>query len=120
MTYNYEVIAKMAGNISKQMLKLNNQLDKIIDKQNELTEPDVQQALAIELITALKWDEAAKLCSEQGKEEAKRTRLAEDEALVREELETLRDELVGVSTGAVTESNTVSQADGPHSADGDD
>jgi hypothetical protein len=120
MTYNYEVIAKMAADISKQMLKLNNQLDKIIDKQNELTEADVQQALAIELITALKWDEAAKLCTEQGKEEGKRVRLAEDETLVRNELEALRDALVGVSTGAVTDSNAASQAGEPDSINDDD
>jgi hypothetical protein len=120
MTYNYEVIAKMAADISKQMIKLNNQLDKIIDKQNELTEQGVQQALAIELITALKWDQAAKICSEQGKEEGKRIRLAEDEALVRNELEALRDQLVGVSTGAISETNPTNQFDESSPVSSDD
>jgi len=110
MTYNYEVIAKMAADISKQMLKLNNQLDKIIDKQNELTDPEAQQALAIELINELKWDDAAKLCAEQGKEQGKRAKLTEEETLVRTELESLREELVGVSAGDITESAAPSAA----------
>jgi hypothetical protein len=110
MTYNYEVIAKMAADISKQMLKLNNQLDKIIDKQNELTDPEAQQALAIELIEALQWDDAAKLCAEQGKEQGKRAKLAEEETQVRTELESLREQLVGVSAGDITESVAASAA----------
>jgi len=104
MEYNYEVIAKMAADISKQMLKLNNQLDKLIDKQNELTDPEEQQAVAIELINDLKWDEASKLCAEQAKEGAKRTKLDEEESTIRTELESLREQLVGVSAGDITES----------------
>jgi hypothetical protein len=103
MDFNYEVIAKMAADISKQMLKLNNQLDKVIDKQNELTDPDEQKETAIELINELKWDEASKLCAEQAKEEAKRTKLDEEEGQIRVELESLREQLVGVSNGDITE-----------------
>jgi predicted nuclease with TOPRIM domain len=99
MDFNYEVIAKMAADISKQMLKLNNQLDKVIDKQNELTDPDEQKDTAIALIQALKWDEASKLCAEQAKEEAKRTKLDEEETLIRTELESLREQLVSASNG---------------------
>jgi len=103
MEFNYEVIAKMAADISKQMLKLNNQLDKLIDKQNELSDPEEQKELAIELINDLKWEEASKLCAEQAKEEQKRSKLDEEEQLARTELETLREQLVGVSNGSITE-----------------
>jgi hypothetical protein len=99
MDFNYEVIAKMAADISKQMLKLNNQLDKVIDKQNELTDPDEQKDTAIALIQALKWDEASKLCAEQAKEEAKRTKLDEEETQIRVDLESLREQLVSASNG---------------------
>lgn len=99
MDFNYEVIATMAADLSKQMLKLNNQLDKIIDKQNELSDPDEQKTQAIALIEALQWEEASKLCAEQAKEEAKRTKLSEEETQVREQLESLREQLVVVSQG---------------------
>jgi hypothetical protein len=99
MTYHYEVIAKMAAEISKQMLKLNNQLDKVIDKQNELTDPQAQKDQAIALIEALQWEEAAKLCTEQAREVDKRTRLDEEEVRLRAELEALREHLAGVANG---------------------
>ena len=54
MEFNYEVIAKMAADISKQMLRFNLQLDRVIDKQNELTDPEEQKAVAIELIKNVK------------------------------------------------------------------
>lgn len=101
MDFNYEVIAQMAADLSKNMLKLNNQLDKIIDKQNELTDPEEQKEQAIELINSGQWDEAAKLCAEQSKEETKRTKLNDDEANIREELESLRTQLVDVSQGQI-------------------
>ncbi|MFT4721443.1 MAG: hypothetical protein ACI9SB_002620 [Candidatus Azotimanducaceae bacterium] len=101
MTYHYEVIAKMAAEISKQMLKLNNQLDKVIDKQNELTDPAAQKDQAIALIEALEWDEAAKLCTEQAKEVDKRGRLDEEEERLRTELEALREQLFGVANGDI-------------------
>lgn len=103
MDFNYEVIAKMAADISKQMLKLNNQLDKLIDKQNELSDPEEQKTAAIELINSSQWDEAARLCAEQAKEDAKRIKLDEEEAQIRTELESLREQLVGVSTGDITQ-----------------
>ena len=106
MTYHYEVIAKMAADISKQMLKLNNQLDKVIDKQDELIDPESQKAVVIALVNDFKWDEAAKLCAEQAKEDDKRTRLAEEEKHLRRELEALREQLVGVSNGKIVESPT--------------
>lgn len=99
MDFNYEVIAKMATDISKQMLKLNNQLDKVIDKQDEMTDPDEQKEIAIELINKLMWEEASKLCAEQAKEVAKRTKLDAEENQLRTELEILREQLVGVSNG---------------------
>jgi hypothetical protein len=101
MTYHYEVIAKMAAEISKQMLKLNNQLDKVIDKQNELTDPEAQKDQAIALIEALEWEEAAKLCTEQAKEVDKRGRLDEEEVRLRAELEALREQLFGVANGDI-------------------
>ena len=99
MNMNYEVIATMAADLSKQMLKLNNQLDKIIDKQNELRDPDEQQAAAVALIEAQQWEEAAKLCAEQAKEAAKRTKLEDDERSIREQLETLRVQLAEAAEG---------------------
>jgi hypothetical protein len=101
MEFHYEVIAKMAADISKQMLRLNTQLDKIIDKQDELAAPDAQQAAAIALINELKWDDAAKLCVEQAKEAEKRIKLDSEEVQVRAELEALRERLVRVSNGDV-------------------
>ena len=109
MTYQYEVIAKMAAEISKQMLKLNNQLDKVIDKQDELIDPESQKAVVIALVNDLKWDEAAKLCAEQAKEDDKRTRLAEEEKHLRSELEALREQLVKVSNGEIVEPPTDSE-----------
>ncbi|MDA9366501.1 hypothetical protein N9R10_02535 [Pseudomonadales bacterium] len=106
MTYHYEVIAKMAADISKQMLKLNNQLDKVIDKQDELIDPESQKAVVIALVNDFKWDEAAKLCAEQAKEDDKRTRLAEEEKHLRRELEALREQLVEVSNGKIVEPPT--------------
>jgi len=101
MTYHYEVIAKMAGEISKQMLKLNNQLDKVIDKQNELTDPQAEKEQAIALIEALKWEEAAKLCTDQAREADKRARFDEEEVRLRAELEKLREQLSGVANGDI-------------------
>jgi hypothetical protein len=101
MDFNYEVIATMAADLSKQMLKLNNQLDKIIDKQNDLADPDEQKEKAVSLIQESQWEEAAKLCAEQAKEEAKRQKLDEEETSIREQLEILRSDLVEVSQGKV-------------------
>lgn len=100
MTYNYEVIATMAADIAKQMLKLNNQLDKVIEKQNELTDADEQKLAAIELIENAKWEEAAKLCSDQFKEEAKRAKLQDEEENIRAELESLREALAEAANKA--------------------
>ena len=101
MEFHYEVIAKMAADISKQMLRLNTQLDKIIDKQDELAAPDAQQAAAIALINELKWDDAARLCAEQAREAEKRVKLDSEEVQVRAALEALREQLVQVSNGNV-------------------
>jgi predicted nuclease with TOPRIM domain len=117
MDFNYEVIAKMAADISKQMLKLNNQLDKIIDKQNELSDPDEQKTAAIELINASQWDEAAKLCAEQAKEDAKRIKLDEEETQVRAELENLREQLVAASNGDVSGAENAAQNTADDSSD---
>ncbi|MFT4632495.1 MAG: hypothetical protein ACI8PP_001770 [Candidatus Pseudothioglobus sp.] len=111
MTYHYEVIAKMAAEISKQMLKLNNQLDKVIDKQNELTDPQAQKDQAIALIEALQWEEAAKLCTEQAREADKRTRLDEEEVRLRTALEVLREQLSGVANGDIQAAAADASAD---------
>lgn len=103
MDFNYEVIAKMAADLSKQMLKLNNQLDKVIDKQNELADPEEQKQSAIELIEASNWEDAAKLCAEQAKETIKREKLDEEESQIRKDLEALREQLVAASNGEVIE-----------------
>ncbi|MEJ6592851.1 MAG: hypothetical protein QNL99_12790 [SAR86 cluster bacterium] len=99
----------MAADISKQMLRLNNQLDKVIDKQDELIDPESQKTVVIALVNDLRWDEAAKLCAEQAKEDDKRTRLAEEEKHLRSELEALREQLVKVSNGEVVEPATDSE-----------
>ena len=99
MDFNYEVIATMAADLSKQMLKLNNQLDKIIDKQNELRDPEEQQAAAVALIEEQKWDDAARLCAEQAKEATKRTKLEDDEHDIRDQLESLRSKLASAAEG---------------------
>ena len=115
MDFNYEVIAKMAADISKQMLKLHNQLDKVIDKQNELPDSDKQKQVAIELINNLHWEEASKLCAEQAKELAKGTKLEAEERKIRLELETLRKQLTDVSNGetpAPSAEDTTSQTTG--------
>ena len=101
MKYDYEVIAKMAADLSRQMLKLNNQLDKVIDKQDELSDPTEKKDLAIALIEDLKWDEAARLCTEQAREADKRRRLDEEEVRVRAELETLREQLSAAANGDI-------------------
>lgn len=99
MEFHYEVIAKMAADIAKQMLRLNIQLDRVIDRQNELADPKEQQSVAIALINDLKWDEASKLCAEQAREEDKRIKLDGVETQLRSELEALREQLVRVSKG---------------------
>lgn len=104
MTYHYEVIAKMAADFSKQLLKLNHQLDKVIDKQDELIDPQAQKVVVIDLVNSLKWEAAAKLCAEQAKEESKRSHLADDEQHLRRELEALREQLVRVAGGELFES----------------
>jgi hypothetical protein len=85
------------------MLKLNTQLDKVIDRQNELADPEEQKSIAIELINDLKWKEASKLCAEQTKETEKQTRLDEEETHIRSELETLRGQLVKAADGEIDE-----------------
>lgn len=116
MDFNYEVIAKMAGDISKQMLKLHNQLDKVIEKQNELPDPDKQKHAAIELINNLHWEEASKLCAEQAKESAKATKLEAEERKIRLDLEALRKQLTAVSNG---ETPAPSAEDTPPQTTGD-
>lgn len=101
MKYDYEVIAKMAADLSRQMQKLNNQLDKIIEKQEDLNDPQAKKELAIALIQDLKWEDAAKLCTEQAREADKRTRLEEEENRVRGELEALREQLSAAANGDV-------------------
>ena len=103
MEFHYEVIAKMAADISKQMLRLNTQLDRVIDKQNELSDPEEQKSAAIELINDLKWNEASKVCADQAKEEDKRVKLDEEETNIRSSLEALREQLVKVSNGETPE-----------------
>jgi len=99
MKYDYEVIARMAADLSKQMQKLNNQLDKVIDKREELSDPQEKKDEAIALVEALKWEEAAQLCAEQAKEGDKRTRLEEEEGRLRSALEALREDLAAVAQG---------------------
>ena len=101
MKYDYEVIARMAADLSKQMQKLNNQLDKVIDKREELSDPQEKKDQAIALVEALKWEEAAQLCSEQAKEGDKRARLEEEEGRLRSELEALRESLAAAAQGDI-------------------
>lgn len=103
MEFNYEVIAKMAADISRQMLRLNTQLDRVIDRQNELADPEEQKSIAIDLINDLKWSEASKICIDQHKEEEKRLKLNEDETQLRLSLEALREQLVETSNGEIPE-----------------
>ena len=116
MDFNYEVIAKMAADISKHMLKLHNQLDKVIEKQNELPDSDKQKQVAIELINNSHWEEAAKLCAEQAKESSKGIKLEAEERKIRLELETLRKQLTDVSNG---ETPAPSAEDAPSETTGD-
>jgi hypothetical protein len=106
MEFHYEVIAKMAADISRQMLRLNTQLDRVIDKQNELADPEKQKSIAIDLINDLKWNDASKICADQAKEEDKRTKLDEEETHIRSSLEALREQLVKVSNGETPEPST--------------
>lgn len=101
MKFDYEVIAKVAADLSRQMQKLNNQLDKIIDKRGELNDPQEKKDEAIALIQDLKWEEAARLCTEQTREADKRTRLDAEEERVRAELEALREQLAAAANGDV-------------------
>jgi hypothetical protein len=101
MKYDYEVIAKMAAELSRQMQKLNNQLDRIIEKQEDLNDPQEKKDLAISLIQDLKWEEAARLCTEQARESDKRTRLEEEENRIRAELEALREQLSAAANGDI-------------------
>lgn len=101
MNYDYEVIAKMAADLSRQMQKLNNQLDRVIDKREELNDPQEQKGLAIALIEDLKWEEAARLCAEQAREQDKRTRLGDEESRIRGELEALRERLAAAANGDI-------------------
>lgn len=119
MDFNYEVIATMAADLSKQMLKLNNQLDKIIDKQNELKDPQEQQAAAVALIEAQHWDDAAKLCAEQAKEAGKRTKLEEDERSIRDELEALRSQLAAAAEGHTEASAELKAVESAATSDSD-
>jgi hypothetical protein len=103
MEFHYEVIAKMAADISRQMLRLNTQLDRVIDRINDLTDPEEQKSLAIDLINDLKWNEASRICADQAKEEDKGIKLNEEESRIRSSLEALREQLVKVSNGETPE-----------------
>lgn len=105
---NYEGIALMAADLSKQMIKLNNQLDKLIDKQNLLNDPAERKQEALALLEQEQWEAVAQLCAEQAKEEQKREKLAEEEQAIRDALEQLRQQLLATAEGnlpAASEAN---------------
>lgn len=101
MGMNYGEIAAMASTIGKDMAKLNNRLDAVIDKTNEvnITEDDKKRAIA--LIEQGSWEEASVFCKDKAKDQDKLDKLNAEEEEIRAKLETYRLQLDKTAKGDV-------------------
>jgi seryl-tRNA synthetase len=98
---NYGEIAAMASNIGKDMAKLNNRLDAVIDKTNEVIITDDDKKQAIELIEQGKWEEASVFCKDKAKDQDKLDKLNAEEKDIRAKLEVYRLQLDKTAKGEV-------------------
>jgi len=90
MTLDYQLIGKTLENTGKDIQKLNNKLDKVLEKLLEVESLDERKADAIAHIEAGEIGEAITLLKTVEKDQSKAEDLKLEEASLREELEALR------------------------------
>jgi DNA polymerase III delta prime subunit len=106
MTLDYQLIGKTLENTGKDIQKLNNKLDKVLEKLLEVESLDERKADAIAHIEAGEIGEAITLLKTVEKDQSKAEDLKLEEASLREELEALRITAEKAAKGEIEETGT--------------
>lgn len=100
---DYQIIGKTLENTGKEIQKLNNKLDKVLEKLLEVETLEERKVEAIEHIQAGDITEAIALLKTVEKDQSKAEDLKQEEAKIREQLEELREEAVKAAAGELPE-----------------
>lgn len=100
---DYQIIGKTLENTGKEIQKLNNKLDKVLEKLLEVETLEERKVEAIEHIQAGEITEAIALLKTVEKDQSKAEDLKQEEAKIREQLEELREEAVKAAAGELPE-----------------
>ncbi len=96
---DYQSIGKALENTGKEIQKVNNRLDKVLEKLLEFEDLDDRKQAAIEHIQADEISEALELLKSVEKDQGKARDLKTEETTLREQLETLREQAEKVARG---------------------
>lgn len=111
---DYQLIGKTLENTGKDIQKLNNKLDKVLEKLLEVESLEERKADAIARIEAGDIAEAINILKTVEKDQSKAEDLKQEEAKLRDELEVLR---VTAEKAAKGEIETTTEAETPEQTD---
>lgn len=100
---DYQSIGKALENAGKEIQKVNNRLDKVLEKLLEFEDLDDRKQTAIEHIQADEITETLNLLKTVEKDQTKAQDLKAEEASLREQLEALREQAEGIARGETSE-----------------
>ncbi|WP_189608564.1 hypothetical protein [Saccharospirillum salsuginis] len=100
---DYQSIGKALENAGKEIQKVNNRLDKVLEKLIEFEDLDDRKQTAIEHIQSDEISEALNLLKSVEKDQSKARDLKTEEASLREQLETLREQAERIARGEASE-----------------
>lgn len=100
---DYQTIGKALENVGKDIQKVNNRLDKVLEKLLEFEDLDERKQTAIEHIQADEISEALGLLKTLEKDQSKSRDLKAEESDLRDELERLRGQAEQIARGEAPE-----------------
>jgi len=100
---DYQSIGKALENAGKEIQKVNNRLDKVLEKLIEFEDLDDRKQTAIEHIQSDEISEALNLLKSVEKDQSKARDLKTEEASLREQLESLREQAERIARGEASE-----------------
>ena len=109
---DYQSIGKALENAGKEIQKVNNRLDKVLEKLIEFEDLDDRKQTAIEHIQSDEISEALNLLKSVEKDQAKARDLKSEESSLREQLETLREQAEGIARGEARDDDGQTEASG--------
>ncbi|WP_108123917.1 hypothetical protein [Saccharospirillum mangrovi] len=106
---DYQLIGKTLENAGKEIQKLNNKLDKILEKLLEVEAIEERKSEAVEHIQANRIGDAIELLKLVEKDQVKAETLKTEESELREQLEVAREQAAQAAAGKVD-----TETKGPH------